>query len=880
MKPRLLFIVGITVICFLLVMLLYSPFATIEQQVTAAKHRWRGVQAVDSNIVLVYIDNEAIGSLGWPVRRNFHALMVKALHDLGAKSVGIEVQFENTSPEYPEYDALLAAVVAQSGNVVLTSYFGVVPAQSETGASGVPQLNYPLVRDPVQSGEDLHLPMSALLRGAAGVGHVNIADNADVPLFIGASGNVLPAFGLEVLRVYCEASREAIRYDDGTVTIPGNAGDIHITSKDGFANVDPPSAIGAFPAYPFLEVLRSYDALRAGHSPAIPVQRFKGKIILVGVIAEGRSVFVGTPIHPRLASLVYHASFVDNALRSAFPVTLPKAVVVLLSALLALVCAVSILLLNSPTRNMIALGVLVVVCIVSYILFVAGGIILPLTPLLFVGLVSTLSSLFFRHRFVREQLDELQSEKEKITAQLADREAKLAVLERELLDFETRKTEDRTHELLEEIRKYKAEIRTLSSKANDLVEFIEEPANQIADKAEFERIVYSRTGKMKPLVEFIGKIAGSDAPVLILGESGTGKELVAKAIHMRSNRSSAPFVAVNCGALSESLLESELFGHERGAFTGAVKDKAGRFELADRGTILLDEIGEVNEGFQLKLLRVLQEGELERVGGTKTLKVDVRIVAATNKDLREQVKARKFREDLFYRLNVLTIELPPLRERQEDIPLLIGFFLNREGGNIRISKNVMDALQNYTWPGNIRELESAIKRAVLLTKADNRSMISMKDINEEISAAIEGAVAIEDQVLESVREKGFSRSAITETAADLGGLNRGTVAEYLRGQFLKAFAEHGFNIEHTVRYISLTAETDVNDRVHKKLLEYLSNIAEGIDSSRPWESVKATLKPKTKNLPQRYHRYLEQVAEAYFRGLWNLRPVKGERSSA
>ena len=286
--------------------------------------------------------------------------------------------------------------------------------------------------------------------------------------------------------------------------------------------------------------------------------------------------------------------------------------------------------------------------------------------------------------------------------QLKDREAKVLLLENELIEMEAAKSSDRTAELLEEIRKYKAEIHALSSKADDMEEFQVDREEMRSTSGDFEGIIYDQNGMMTPVIEFIGKISASDAPVLILGESGTGKELVAKSIHKRSGRADRPFVAVNCGALSENLLESELFGHEKGAFTGAVKDKLGRFELADGGTIFLDEIGEVSEAFQLKLLRVLQEGELERVGGTNTIKVNVRVLAATNKDLKEQVKARKFREDLYYRLNVLIVELPPLRERQEDIPLLINHFLARENEQMHISRNVMDALQAYPWRGNIR----------------------------------------------------------------------------------------------------------------------------------------------------------------------------------
>jgi len=208
--------------------------------------------------------------------------------------------------------------------------------------------------------------------------------------------------------------------------------------------------------------------------------------------------------------------------------------------------------------------------------------------------------------------------------------------------------------------------------------------------------------------------------------------------------------------------------------------------------------------------------------------------------------------------------------------LLVNYFLSREGG-AKLSKNVMEALCNYLWPGNVREMESAVKRGVLLAHADNRSMITMQDLTEEISAALQGVVAVEQQILDAIREKGFSRSSISETATELGGLNRGTIAEYLRGECLKALVENGFDLDNTVRHISLTPNSDVNDRVRKKLNEYLVNIAEAVDTTQPWEVASASIKPKSKNLPQRYHEYLWKVAEAYFRGLWK---TGGPHSSA
>ncbi len=243
--------------------------------------------------------------------------------------------------------------------------------------------------------------------------------------------------------------------------------------------------------------------------------------------------------------------------------------------------------------------------------------------------------------------------------------------------------------------------------------------------------------RMQELYGLIRQAAASNATVLLTGESGTGKELVAAAIHFNSARKERPFVKVNCSALTETLLESELFGHARGSFTGAVNDKVGRFEAADGGTILLDEIGDASALIQLKLLRVLQEKEFERVGETRTRRVDVRVVAATNKDLRQLMRDGVFREDLFYRLKVFPLNLPPLRERKDDIPLLAGHFIekfNKETGkSIKgLSHDSMRALMDYCWPGNVRELENAIEHAFVTCEGEE---IGLFDLPQEVRRA-------------------------------------------------------------------------------------------------------------------------------------------------
>ena len=236
------------------------------------------------------------------------------------------------------------------------------------------------------------------------------------------------------------------------------------------------------------------------------------------------------------------------------------------------------------------------------------------------------------------------------------------------------------------------------------------------------REIVGRSPAMLEVYKLVARVAVSMSTVLVVGESGTGKELVARAISSHSSRASGPFVAVNCTALTESLLESELFGHTKGAFTGAEKNKRGLFEEAQGGTLFLDEIGDINPKMQAQLLRVLQEGEIRRVGGSEPIRVDVRVVAATNRDLEEEVQRGRFREDLYFRINVVTIRLPPLRERPEDIPLLVDHFLSkyaqREGrAEVGVADEAMELLRRYSWPGNVRELENVVERALALSKS-------------------------------------------------------------------------------------------------------------------------------------------------------------------
>jgi transcriptional regulator with GAF, ATPase, and Fis domain len=308
---------------------------------------------------------------------------------------------------------------------------------------------------------------------------------------------------------------------------------------------------------------------------------------------------------------------------------------------------------------------------------------------------------------------------------------------------------------------------------------------------------------MQKVFQTIEKVADTDSTIMILGESGTGKELVARALHYNSSRAKGPIVPVNCAAIPSELLESELFGHEKGAFTNAIRTRVGRFELAHGGTIFLDEIGDMDPVLQSKLLRVLQDRAFERIGGTRTIQVDIRVITATHRNLKKEVENGRFREDLYYRLNVIPIEIPPLREHKSDIPLLVHHFIDQfnksKKRNIRgLEEEALQKLKDYEWPGNIRELENMIERIAILT---NNEVITLSDLPERIQA-----LPPQDQALPlEIPEEGISLDsavseferrlilqALTKTgwvknkAAQLLNLNRTTLIEKIKRQNLQA----------------------------------------------------------------------------------------------
>jgi formate hydrogenlyase transcriptional activator len=337
-----------------------------------------------------------------------------------------------------------------------------------------------------------------------------------------------------------------------------------------------------------------------------------------------------------------------------------------------------------------------------------------------------------------------------------------------------------------ELRETTEALREAKKKLTEEKLYLEQEMNTALGFGE----IIGQSKALQDVMEQVGRVASSDAPVLLLGETGTGKELVARAIHRLSQRSKSSFIKMNCAAIPTGLLESELFGNEKGAFTGAVSRKIGRIELADKGTLFLDEIGEISLELQPKLLRVLQDQEFERLGGTQTLKVDFRLIAATNRDIADRVREKEFRSDLYYRLNVFPIRVPPLRERRDDIRLLVEHFVQKFARRMTktitsIPKATMDALVEWEWPGNVRELENLIERSVILTQGS----VLVSPLNELKPMGTAAEEKDRDETLE-VAEREHILRALRESHGQIGGMKGAAMRLGLKRTTLQSKLKH------------------------------------------------------------------------------------------
>ena len=789
--------ISIAVFVFIILNIIPSISNIFNSNLEKSFYSIHGESKPDSNIILIHIAANDIENLGeWPLKRSYYALLIDNLTRLKVKKIGMEIFLSENIASQNIYNIVLNESIRKSGKVVLASLADDLTKKNEIFYTK--NILYP---SPMSEVQDVL------------TGHIN---------FVSKNGILIPSQINTNSSSELSFSRRLSEINIDTSNIKVN----FVSSWQSFTN---------FSLLDFFGMVENDDSR---------LTNFKDKIILIGVSDLLIAKSVNSHFDSELPGLGLHAFAIDNILNNRILnhhfISISRYVFLILIILLAYI----------QLRNFLLVSFSIFMLLLLFVLWQTYQLQLDYAAFLLPISFFIVYNFFHSIKQRKIKLDETLNETTTLQRKLRIKEEKLEQLKTQLASEESSSFDG----LELTIREMKKEIDKLKSvEQDDKKEYTKSIEAKI-----FEGIVY-RSNKMDKIIEVIKKVAPQNASVLVMGESGSGKELVANAIHNLSERRKNNFVAVNCAALPDNLLESELFGHVKGAFTGAVSDKIGRFEEANNGTLFLDEIGETSENFQVKLLRVLQTGDFQKVGSSKTDKVDVRIVAATNKNLIELVKAKKFREDLFYRLNVINIELPYLRERKEDIELLAEYFAKREGEDFTFSKAVMNRLIENEWKGNIRELESTIRRSIIFAKSESRTLIKLKDLPEELSKIEKSE--LENLILESLREKKFSHSSINETAKELGNFNRTVISENFRGLLFRSYSQNDFNVGLAVADISSSDDNKIKEKVESKLNKFLSNIENDVrkHSDKSFEEVKHLLNSKYKNLPQKYHVYLDLV---------------------
>lgn len=789
---------------FLVLLLTPSLFQSFNDQYTKIIYQIKGESIVDTNIVLIEITKDDIDNLGgWPLKRSYYALLINKLSGFNSKAIGIEVYLSAKKTAQNIYNDLMLEELRRAKNVVMSSLLWNLTKRENEYFTDTVFYSY------------LNELDTTFITG-----HLNYLElnGYNIPLKVKMHDKVEYAFSASLARM---------------------GGEFNI-GKD-FIKANFATSWKRFHSFGLLEFFNRCEA----DDPELNL--LYDKYVLIGVTDPTIARSINSPYDSYLPGIGFHALILDNLLNDNYIRNHFFELSTYIFFLLILFAAFP----DDSRKIFIYYPILfLIVLLLSYGLIAFANIELN-WGILFIPLMLLLVyEIIARFGEKEEELAESNSEKEILKRALSVKEKKLAELENELSQFGPKE-----NDILAKVNILKNEIEQLRQFQKD--EEVE-PIKPHLEAGVFQEMIYisDKIGKLRSVIE---KISPQEATVLILGESGSGKELVARAIHNLSKRSKQKFVAINCAALTDTLLESELFGHVKGSFTNAVTDKKGLFEIADTGTIFLDEIGETSENFQVKLLRVLQSGEIQKVGATETKIVDVRIVAATNKDLEGLVREKKFREDLYYRLNVINISVPSLRERSEDIPVLAAHFAQKENSQLKISRAVIEKLGKNSWFGNVRELESMIKRAAIFAQSENRDIIQLKDLPEEMRKHDKSD--LESLILGSLREKSFSHSSINETAEELGSLNRTVVSENFRGIFFKTFVLNEFNLHDTVAKIAASADDEVIQKVAGKAETYLKNIERDLQKAgtRDFNIIKSKFSSKYKNLPQKYHPYLDEV---------------------
>jgi len=877
----------------------------------------RQAMPTDPRIVLIVCDDTSVSALGrWPWDRAVHALMTEILTNAGAHAIAFDIVFSAPSSES---NARFLKAMVGAERAVLPIGVELVPPGQETAPNAAQIQGQAMLANTLATAglpwktdsEDLlrtgrvFMPEADLAMAASGLGHIAANRDPDgvirrVPLIVRVQDRLLPALSLRVAMETFGVSPDHVSIVPGRhVELRGIEGDAdrlvripidaHGQMVINYAGIWTETFL---PQYGFSQVLAlatTPDGRRELET------RFKSATVLILTTATGFDL-KAVPLGEAAPGGLVHAQALNTILTERWvrqPATIGTFLVV------ALMGCMGALAVSTPAwiyalLRVVGAGLFYVS--VAVMLFNAGGYVLPIIAPMLAFLVAVVVVPVYERTTVRAQLTSLERQMRETDSALAAGRARLeahdlafdgAIDEARALreamtgstshvrELETRLTalDDALHKAHTERDRLVGQVEELERHYRDLRPVPLSPAQSsleqdaaMAECAAHGIITGDR--RMIEVFQMVKKVAATASPVLLTGETGTGKELLARAIHALSPRAGGPFIAVNMAAITATLAESELFGHQRGAFTGAHADKKGRFEQADRGTLFMDEIGELSGELQAKLLRVLQSGEVDRVGGTTPRRVDVRIVTATNRNLEEEVAATRFREDLYYRLNVVPLTLPPLRERPADVERLAQHFLTHFAAQAGkpmtgFSARALETLRRQKWRGNVRDLRNAIERAVVfadgqvLSETDLNLTVSLPRDGRESLAGISGLDLSGDGVfLDVMREMQFEIDAVAQRL----GTSRGTVASRFKGICFQAIVAHEGRMTEAAEEVAGVKD----DRVESKIRAYYNNLLEAAQAFPNADLAVLECRRRFKNLPQRYFPSVEQIIRRTF----------------
>ncbi|MEC4889188.1 MAG: sigma 54-interacting transcriptional regulator [Nitrospira sp.] len=936
-KPNHRFVAGLDIgvasclILAALLMLVPGLASSWEASTYDLRMRWRGAGPATDKLVMIGRDAESDARFGVGIwDRAMFAKVIGALHRAGATAVALDFHFGDESPAERgggASDRALADAVSSAGNVLVP-----LPVSFEHDAGSAPTVHLPLkdslahivpTFDSVIVQALLHAsrvagPMPGLLSSARGGGHIGAISDPDgvyrrVPTFVNAGGVALPSMGVALAAAYLHVKPDAMQLIPGdSLVFP------HATLPDGSQRtlsipVDRQGNVlidyagrwtdGPFPYLSFADV---WDAINEGREAELREQ-VAGKAVLIVHAALG-SDKRQTPLELTAPGGFILANIFSTVLTGSALRPLPDWGIWMLVAVLGTAGSWSMLACTLWNGIAVAAGLGLAYLALAHVSFLLCGLVLPIV-LPIAGLVlATGGGLVWSHRLNTGRIHELESGLLALHRELAGRqqllvqhETRVEQLEDDLESARTEATEGQAQtaqlrDMMESLQRNLRQAQEEAAEARQAVTSLqarldEARAAEVSpgklsslDERELQmecarQGILTRDPGLLRCWKDLRKAARSLTPILILGEPGTGKELFAQAAHRLSDRSTGPFVPVNMAAVPADLFESQLFGHKRGSFTGSVSDHDGYFLQANKGTIFLDEIGDLPMVQQAKLLRVLQEGVVTRVGDRNPMKIDVRVVSATNKNLLQGIAEGWFREDLYYRVHGIELRLPPLRERQADLPELAKSFIDRtaaqEGrSKIMLSQGALDRLKAWPWKGNVRELKRCLENAVIL--ADGATIME-EDLRLTGPAAGEAgglapagpAVALSEGdndpkksdtvLLRLLREHSFDLQA---TAATLGW-DRSTVMQRLKGMCFQALVQQ--KGDERAAASRLAGDPGLTRLMEVKLKEYVEHLHKVVATFPSQEAALAGCRKRFKNLPERYHEALAELVRVKYR---------------